>query len=280
MLGVILGIAIGGSVLCGAVVLRGKQLRVRTEILNYSALPEVFDGFRICLLSDLHERRYGKENKKLFRKIKQQHPDLILFAGDLTPRNGKMQNLLALLSALTGTGTPVFLVGGNHDPRFYGKYTPEEVLAWQEAIRNTNAVLLEHHTVPVCRDGSVLWLTGVGYDNWKEAQTLLPENGFRLLLCHNPMLFDHLSALPELTLAGHVHGGLIRLPGIGAIFSPGDGIPIHKRFHRRYFFPKYHCGIYRNGTSRLAVTVGLGCSVLPVRIIRPEIMVLELKKSK
>ena len=94
------------------------------------------------------------------------------------------------------------------------------------------------------------------------------------------MAFDRLDPLPDLMISGHVHGGILRLPGIGPVFAPGDGAPLSKRFARRFFFPKYSRGLYFKGKHTLAVTQGLGFSILPIRFIPPEVMILSLKCSE
>ena len=89
-----------------------------------------------------------------------------------------------------------------------------------------------------------------------------------------------LDGTPDLLISGHVHGGILRLPFIGAVFAPGNGAPLYKRFGPRYFFPKYSRGLYQKGTKTLAVTQGLGFAILPIRLIPPEIMIIQLKSGK
>ena len=66
-----------------------------------------------------------------------------------------------------------------------------------------------------------------------------------------------------MVFAGHAHGGQIRLPFIGGLVAPGQG-----------FFPRYDCGVYREGDTSMVVSRGLGNSLFPVRIFNPPDVVL------
>ena len=69
-----------------------------------------------------------------------------------------------------------------------------------------------------------------------------------------------------LVLSGHAHGGQIRLPGIGGLIAPGQGL-----------FPKYIDGKYEESGTTIVVSRGIGNSVLPLRVNnRPQIVVVQL----
>ena len=94
---------------------------------------------------------------------------------------------------------------------------------------------------------------------------------FTVLLSHRPELFPVYAAFgADLTLSGHAHGGQFRLPGIGGLFAPGQGI-----------FPEYTSGLYRIGPAWMAVSRGLGRSEFPLRLgNRPEVKIITLLKKK
>ena len=100
---------------------------------------------------------------------------------------------------------------------------------------------------------------------------LLPENNpFTILLCHRPELFKiYVQNQVDVTLSGHAHGGQIRLPFVGGLIAPNQGL-----------FPKYDAGLFTEGASHMVVSRGLGNSVLPLRVNnRPEVVVVTLHRS-
>ena len=96
------------------------------------------------------------------------------------------------------------------------------------------------------------------------------RNEYNILLSHTPFYFeDYEKWGADLILAGHVHGGIIRLPFVGGLLSPN-----------RHFFPKYDLGRYDKNKSTMIVTKGLGGSKVLVRInCKPEIVKITLKSK-
>jgi predicted MPP superfamily phosphohydrolase len=94
---------------------------------------------------------------------------------------------------------------------------------------------------------------------------------FKILLSHRPELFDLYSENSmDLVFTGHAHGGQIRIPFIGGLIAPDQGI-----------FPKYSSGSYSKDSTTMFVSRGLGNSIFPVRIFnRPEIVVVTLRNLK
>ena len=242
-----------------------------------SNLPEVFDGYRIAVISDLHDRTLGKNNQRLADKIFAQSPDLVICAGDMHEFPKSPQPFLSLLSALSEM-FPVIYTEGNHELRHV---TPEAYGEYLTQASETGAKVLNDDVCLITRDGASLGIYGQSWTSAREGRSVSVDTAFpSVLICHSPMQFDCLPSLPDLMISGHVHGGIVRLPLIGPVFAPGEGTPVYRRFAPRFFFPKYSRGIYERGMHKLAVTQGLGFSVLPIRIIPAEIMVLTLKSDK
>ena len=100
-------------------------------------------------------------------------------------------------------------------------------------------------------------------------EELLTENGeFTVLLSHRPELFDaYTDHGMDLVLSGHAHGGQFRLPFIGGLVAPNQGL-----------FPEYDAGIYTENNTNMLVSRGVGNSILPFRINnRPEVILIELQ---
>ncbi len=257
--------------------LRGALLRVVRYNVVVPRLPRAFDGYRIALISDLHNRIFGDKNKTLAGKILSEDPDLVICAGDMHEFPKSPESYFSLLSMLSAK-VPVTHTEGNHDLR---NVTPEAYEAFLRRVADSGATVLNDDTFIIMRDGEPLCIYGQSWSSMQNgAQPSFDFSAPSILVCHDPMQFDRLVHLPDLILSGHVHGGLVRLPFLGAIFAPGNGAPLWKRFSFRYLFPKYSRGLYQKGRCTLAVTQGLGFAVLPIRIIPPEIMILTLKSDE
>ena len=103
-------------------------------------------------------------------------------------------------------------------------------------------------------------------------ETVLGESPeqFNILLAHNPAYFkEYVSWGADLILSGHVHGGVIRIPFFGGVFSP-----------EKIFFPEYDAGLFESRDSIMVVNRGLGYSKVNLRLFnRPEISFIELKSN-
>ena len=256
--------------LCGGVLADSNLRIVTTEyVLNFPALPEAFDGFRIVQLSDVHGIVFGKNNDRLFRAVRAARPDLIALTGDLADRDTDLADIDTLLSGLEGIA-PLYYVSGNHEwnARLIG---PLQNLFSRHGVRylRNEYVLLE-------RGGAQLVLAGVEDPNgWAEQPTpeevaaALPEDGLRVLLAHRNYWVRTYPDLPvDLILCGHAHGGIIRLPGIGGLLD-----------HQGKLFAEYDCGVYASGRYRMVVSRGVGLvEGIPRVLNNPEIVAVELRK--
>jgi predicted MPP superfamily phosphohydrolase len=105
-----------------------------------------------------------------------------------------------------------------------------------------------------------------------EMLSKLTENqtGFTLLLSHRPDFFaEYANNNIDLTLTGHAHGGQFRIPFIGGLYAPGQGL-----------FPTYDSGLYKKDSSQMIVSRGIGNSSFPFRFNnRPEIILVKLQST-
>ena len=270
---------LAGLLFLGAVVLFfvGRRLRFMSYTVTLPKLPASFDGFRIAVISDLHDRRFGSANGILARKVLQASPDLVVMAGDMHEPPHDPQPFYDLIRSLSARA-PVTYTEGNHDLRNMSSPRYAEHL---DRIAQNGAEVLLDSFFPILRNGQILMLYGQSWRSIREGyQPTFDPSVCTVAVCHDPLQFDRLQTLPDLMISGHVHGGILRLPFIGAVFAPGNGAPLYKRASLRYFFPKYSHGLYRKEENILALTQGLGFSMLPVRFIPPEVMILTLKSGK
>lgn len=241
-----------------------------------AALPEEFDCFRIVHISDTHDCEFGKDNARLTEKVRAAEPDMIVITGDMVDSNRTDIAHSLSLGAQLAEIAPTYYVCGNHEALLDdGDYS-----AFRTGLKASGVTVLEDEAVEIFRGNASVRLTGLkdlGFYNGnidektaemeKNLNALL-SSGFDIVLSHRPELFDsYATARAELIFCGHAHGGQVRIPFIGGVAAPGQGL-----------FPEYDSGLYRNGGSAMIVSRGLGNSKFPVRINnRPEIVVVTLR---
>lgn len=243
-------------------------------------LPKSFDGYRIVQVSDLHNNVYGMGQSYLLAKIREARPDAIVVTGDLIDRNTKnVDNAMLFINGAVDIA-PVFYVTGNHEASV-GKQYKELVLRMNEA----GVTFLDNDAVTVIYEEDVITLAGVRDpafdwskpdakivdDEIKKALAEVSDTQVTVLLSHRPELIKTYSENGiDLVLTGHAHGGQIRLPFIGPIYSPSQGL-----------FPKYTSGLYEEGGTKMYVSRGIGNGIAPLRFNDgPELAVIVLTKER
>lgn len=246
----------------GLIVLEQKRLVIRQQTLRLPSLPDAFDGFRVVQLSDLHKRVYPHRERRLLQKVQQCQPDIIVITGDLVSRSvTDFTERTALLKALRQMA-PVYLSLGNHE----WDMQPQQMAAYQAMVKQSGCVLLENETVTLQRNGMVCYLAGASlrigiyhdavfayrdlesYTAADLTADLGERKGCTILLAHSPFPAEsYFTWGADLTLSGHVHGGIVRLPIIGGLLSP-----------ERRFLPQYSKGIYEKNGRYLYVNCGIG----------------------
>ena len=211
-------------------------------------LPAAFDGLRIVQVSDLHGKEFGRDSASLLRAVADQEPDLIAITGDLVDLKTDWSILPPLLEGLSDIA-PSYFVTGNHE------WTLRQNLpAALDMIRSCGVTVLENQFLILERDGAEIALCGIhdpnGRADQKTPQELfseVPEGLFTLLLAHrNEHRQDYLEY--DLTLVGHAHGGIVRLPFTdGLVDTQMD------------WFPSYTNGFYElESGATMFVSRGLG----------------------
>ncbi len=264
-----LGILITLAVVCGAV----YQYLPVTEVYEI-ATPKIQKSQKIVLLTDLHGCMHGADNKKLLQMIRKQQPDYICVAGDMTVKNGMYTDeMIDLFEHLTKL-CPVYYAPGNHEVRM------PEYESYKSMLRQCHVHYLENEEMAI--GGNVI-LYGLDLPEywyhkcWKKREMkqyvldeLLGEcrtDCFCILLAHNPEYFPtYANWGADLTLSGHVHGGIMRLPKLGGVISPGLQL-----------FPAYDAGLYEENGARMVLSRGLGLHHIKLRYFnRPELSVINL----
>lgn len=256
----------------------GKLLQVTRTNVFFAGLPPEFDGFRVVQLSDIHDSVIGKDNRGILDRVAALSPDVIVLTGDLTDgRDSDTGGMTALAEKLCAIA-PVYFVNGNHEATM--KQAERETFL--QELRRKGVRVMENETAPLFRNGAQITLIGlkdVGQESgsWEKKETALCEAlsrlvdasaSFTLVLSHRPELAErYAQAGADLVLCGHAHGGQIRIPFLGGLYAPGQGV-----------LPKYDSGLYRIGDTSLYVNRGIGNSVFPLRVLnRPEIALITLR---
>ena len=245
--------------------------------------PRIRKRVRLALLADLHNKQYGKDNDRLLQAIRAQKPDLILCAGDMiTSVPGKtMEPAKDLIRKLAGE-YPFYFADGNHEHRICSDPETFAPMGEQfcESLEKSGVCRLVNENVSLPSLGLRIYGLDLDRDKYRkfgrprlsreELRRLLgdaPEADFVILLAHNPAFFKAYAAWgSDLTLSGHLHGGVMRLPWVGGVLSTSFRV-----------FPKYDGGMFEEAGRRMVVSRGLGGHTIPVRIFNPaELVIIDL----
>ena len=241
-------------------------------------LPEAFHGFRIAQVSDLHNAEFGAGNRELLEKLEQLQPDIIVFTGDLIDRRRTDVEVALTFAREAVKIAPCYFATGNHEAGS-GEYPNLE-----KGLLEAGVTVLRSQSAVLGREGERLRLVGAddyaffdaGPGEPQVAEMLgaiepLLEPGYNIVLYHRPELAKRMSGMDaDLILSGHAHGGQFRLPWIGGLYAPDQGM-----------FPEYDGGLYDLGDRFLVVSRGLGNSIFPLRINNPpEVVLITLERTE
>lgn len=262
--------------------IENNVLSISNYTISFGGLPKSFDGYKIVHLSDLHNKSFGKGQKRLIDVIREASPDMIAITGDLVDRRQYREDIsMELIREAVKIG-PVYYVTGNHE-WWSGKY--EEL---EPKLRAQGVTILDDKSMMIHRRDEWVYIIGVddaaktireykGKKEWGVLEESLEiamrdaqKGPFKILLSHRPEKMDLYEKIEvDLVLSGHVHGGQWRIPGVGGLLAPGQG-----------FFPKYDGGLYGKGRTTMVVSRGLGNSIIPIRLFnRPEIIMITLRSE-
>ena len=243
-------------------------------------IPQDFEGFRIAQVSDLHNAEFGEGNEKLIQLLSQTDPDIIVLTGDLIDSRHTDIEIALDFARLAIKLAPVYYVSGNHEARVH-EYEDLKI-----GLAEAGVVILENQKVQITREGGSITLVGIGDPSFQEdylfgdsesvARQAIDElqnesDGYTILLSHRPELFDlYVDTGMDLVFSGHAHGGQFRLPFVGGLVAPNQGV-----------FPKFDEGRFTEENTTMIVSRGVGNSIIPIRFNnRPEIVLVTLRNMK
>lgn len=261
-------------------------------------LRELRKEIKILFLSDLHNRVYGGHNDRLFQAVREEKPDLILIGGDMLvgKPDESFDIALEFVRRLPDI-CPVCYANGNHEGRMkedtekYG----DAYADYRQALKECGVMFLENDSCRMTVNGQKIAVYGLEFPTYtyqkfhrshitsREVAGCLSgfcgsggkaavkpaeiQEPYTILLAHNPVYMDaYLEWGADLVLSGHLHGGLVRIPGFGGIVTP-----------QGFLFPKYSGEMTHAGDQTVIVSRGLGSHTLNIRLFNtPELISIRL----
>ena len=252
-------------------------LMTNAVAISSSRIPAAFSGFRIAQVSDLHNAEFGKNNAELLKLLSESRPDIIVITGDLIDANHTDVGIALGFAQESVRIAPTYYVTGNHEA------ASPQYDTLKAGLEEAGVIVLEDEAVSLERNGETITLLGLGDpdftvkgDMFGETSAMVStklrnliddESRYTILLSHRPELFEtYTDGGIDLVFSGHAHGGQFRLPFIGGLAAPNQGL-----------FPQYDAGLYTDGGTSMVVSRGIGNSIIPFRFNnRPEIVLVEL----
>ena len=266
-----------------------RFIRTTTWDITLPNLPASFEGTRIVHLSDLHNARFGKDNERLLAAVADARPDLVVMTGDLVSSGDTdISPSLDLMEQLSQAYETLFCMGNHEQIRdWLGRDGPDGIGA---LLTERGVTVLDNDSWQWQRETAQIRISGYTAALYEYADETgkatahvaeedpaplfralgMPNQDVQLLLAHNPDYLPRYAAWgASLVLSGHLHGGVVRIPGMGGLLSPS-----------REWFPEYDAGIFREGKTQMVVSRGLGNSVIPIRVLNaPEVVVITLHRE-
>lgn len=253
------------------------------EVTKYTVrsdrLPSAFDGYKIVQVSDLHSADFGNGHNGLISKIKACKPNIIVVTGDLCAKDNDDEiNSAVLFMRKAIEVAPVYYVTGNHEAVL------DEYMVLMAKIESLGVTILNDDEVTLTVGEESIKLLGVSDPSFErlpkgknksvmrdKLDRLAPDGEcYTVLLSHRPELLSVYSKYNiDLVFSGHAHGGQIRIPFIGGLYAPNQGV-----------FPKYTSGIHKMNGTTMVISRGIGSSSFPFRVNNnPELVCVTLKKA-
>lgn len=254
---------------------QNQKIQVNEITIKSDALPDDFVGYKIAQVSDLHNAEFGDNNERLLSALKDASPDIIVITGDVVDSRKTNVQIARDFVNKASEIAPVYYITGNHEARVEA----EDEIDYVEL--NSNVTVLHNKDVFLEKGDSVIQLIGVDDPDYKAVKDSTAymnkrlnkycnNEYFKILLSHRPELYNvYVENNMDIVFSGHAHGGQFRLPFIGGLFAPHQGL-----------FPKYDSGVYTTDNTNMIVSRGLGDSIIPLRINNPpELVVVTLEKK-
>ena len=236
----------------------------KLRITEYRIKNDNLSGLKAVFVGDFHFKKNDTARlNKVINMIKSQNPDVVFSTGDFVAGHTLKTSLeVDKIADALGSIKPkygFYTVLGNHDWWADGELITTE-------LRKNGITVLENSSANFVYNNKTVYVAGI-----EDLQTRIPDittslvntSAPTIMLTHTPDMFPQVPENVFLTLAGHTHGGQIRLPFIGAVIIPSE------------YREKYAQGLIKENNRTLIVTKGIGTSILPIRFnCTPEVVVI------
>ncbi len=266
---------------CAAVIVYSyyDQNKLGYELYHlYSDKVPAGENIRVVALADLHNKEFGTDNGVLISAVARMKPDIILIAGDMTDKSSDNTLIALNLCRSLQEIAPLYYGFGNHEATMVYAYG----LRFDKELKEAEIPLLINSSETVELKGTVIDIGSVttaddeGYEQYaadfvRDFEESEADTHLKIIISHFPSLYyDKMKDVKlDLGICGHLHGGQIRLPILGGLYSEND--------HRVTLFPKYCYGEFELANSTIIVSRGLGNHEIVPRINnRPEITVIDI----
>ena len=268
------------ALLFALIYIDNTSIKVSNYKIKSDKIPEEFNNFKIVHLSDFHNYGYKNYSNKLIEKIIDENPSIIVMTGDMVNKYDRNFKKFFKLTEVLSKKYEIYYIAGNHEKRL----REDDLSLLIKKLNEFGVKVLSDEKTTIMREKAYINIYGIdiplSYYKIKnkpsnidevinEVLNKCSEKEYNILLAHNPLYFqEYIKHNVDLTFSGHVHGGMIRLPYIGALLSP-----------ERKFFPKYSSGMYEINNKKLIVSRGIGHSRPGIRLFNmPEILCITLLK--
>ncbi|MFD2045889.1 metallophosphoesterase [Ornithinibacillus salinisoli] len=220
---------------------RAHHDHVDYRSINDSRLPDSFNDLTIFFIADIHRRTIRQETLNSIGS----HIDFVYIGGDLTEKGVPLAKTRENIKRLKQWGRPIYFVTGNNDYEV-------NINELSKLLLDEGITILNNSTIYIEKEKHVLCLTGLEYNPLDEPNdAIISENvqgDYRILLTHCPSDFYDLDITSQdkvhMVLAGHTHGGQIRIGRMG-LYSKG--------------------GLRKVRNTHVFITEGYGYTLLPFR---------------
>lgn len=244
-------------------------------------LPSGFEGYKIVQISDLHNAEFGQDNSQLWKILQKEAPNMIALTGDLIDSVHTDMEIAISFVKRAMEIAPCYYVTGNHEAWLKDQYS-----ALERELENCGVKVLHNQSEILTSGDDSVQLIGIDDPDFSESDNGMLDftadiismeiesagNGekYKILFSHRPEVFEtYVERKMNLVLCGHAHGGQFRLPFLGGMVAPNQGL-----------FPKYDGGLYKKESTTMVVSRGIGNSIIPVRFNnRPEVVMIILHNS-
>lgn len=244
-----------------------KNVYVSYYTYASSGVPHEFDGYKIAVISDVHNSRYYE---KIIVRLDEQKPDLIIFAGDMIQLPDTDLDNVVKIAESQKDKCDMYAIFGNHEAENNAK-ARKQISA---TLEKSGITVLANSAADIKIGNARIRLIGIEDSGKKTVDDAelnkikktveknTAEGALNILICHRASLYPRIKLLAaDLIISGDLHGGVARLPFIGGVV--GD--------EEKVFLPDYTSGVYKEGENAAEMIVSRGCdyNIKKMRIFNP-----------